>query len=37
MFYQGEKVATLLDKKMFSDTELMEFEVFMKSLNVKTV
>lgn len=37
MFYQGEKVATLLDKKMFSDTELKEFEVFMKSLNVKTV
>lgn len=35
MFYQGEMVATLLDKKMFSNSELEEFNTFIKSLNVK--
>jgi hypothetical protein len=35
MFYHGKMVATLLDKKMFSDSELHEFEDFIKSLNVR--
>ncbi|MBA3900502.1 MAG: YcxB family protein [Bacteroidetes bacterium] len=35
MFYQGKMVATLLDKKMFSESELIEFQRFIKSLNVK--
>ena len=37
MFYHGKMVATLLDKKMFSETELHEFDKFIKSLNVKRV
>lgn len=37
MFYQGKLVATLLDKKMFSESELQEFTEFIKSLNVKTI
>lgn len=37
MFYHGKMVATLLDKKMFSQTELQEFDKFIKSLNVKRV
>ena len=35
MFYQGKMVATLLDKKMFSENELREFNKFIKSLNVE--
>ena len=34
MFYQGEGVATLLDKKMFSDKELTDFRQFILSLNL---
>jgi hypothetical protein len=37
MLYQGKMVATLLDKKMFSETELQEFNKFIKSLNVKKI
>ncbi len=37
MFYQGKMVATLLDKKMFSENELQEFTEFIKSLNVKRI
>ena len=36
MFYQGEGVATLLDKKMFSDKELTDFRQFIRSLNLKS-
>ena len=32
MFYQGEGIATLLDKKMFSDNELANFKQFIRSL-----
>ena len=35
LFYQGKSVATLLDKKMFSKSELSEFQNFIKSLNIK--
>ena len=35
MFYQGEGIATLLDKKMFTDDELTEFKQFIRSLNIK--
>jgi hypothetical protein len=35
MFYHGKMVATLLDKKMFSDSELQDFKEFIKSLNIK--
>ena len=34
LFYQGKSVATLLDKKMFSESELFEFQNFIKSLNI---
>jgi len=34
MLYHAEMVATLLDKKMFSETELQEFRRFIKSLDV---
>ena len=34
MLYQGKMIATLLDKKMFSDSELAEFKRFIKSINV---
>ncbi len=37
MFYHGKMVATLLDKKMFSESELQDFLNFIKSLNVKRV
>jgi len=37
MFYQGEGVATLLDKKMFSDKELTDFRQFIRSLNLKII
>ncbi len=37
MFYHGTVVATILDKKMFSQTDLTEFQQFIKSLNVKKV
>jgi len=37
MFYHGKMVATLLDKKMFTETELKEFNKFIKSLNVERV
>lgn len=37
MFYQGKMVATLIEKKMFSETELNEFQSFIKSLNVKKI
>jgi len=33
MLYQGEGVATLLDKKMFTDNELANFKQFIRSLN----
>ena len=36
MFYQGENIATLLDKKMFSDKELTDFRQFIRSLNLKS-
>jgi hypothetical protein len=35
MFYHGNMVATLLDKKMFAERELHEFDEFLKSLNMK--
>jgi len=35
MFYHGKNVATLLDKQMFSDADLIEFKSFIKSLNIK--
>ena len=35
MFYQGEGIATLLDKRMFSDNELNNFKQFIRSLNLK--
>lgn len=34
MFYQGEMLATLIDKKMFTVNELLEFQQFIKSLNI---
>jgi YcxB-like protein len=37
MLYHGKMVATLLDKKMFSESELHDFRNFIKSLNVKRV
>lgn len=37
MFYQGKMVATLIDKKMFSEAELREFQSFIKSLNIKKI
>lgn len=37
MFYQGNMVATLLEKKMFSENELQEFSEFIRSLNVKRI
>lgn len=37
MFYQGEMVATILEKKMFSESELQDFQNFIKSLNVKRI
>lgn len=37
MFYQGKMVATLLEKKMFSENELQEFNEFIRSLNVKRI
>ena len=36
MFYQQEGIATLLDKKMFSDKELTDFRQFIRSLNLKS-
>ncbi|MCL2328638.1 MAG: YcxB family protein [Bacteroidetes bacterium] len=36
MLYHGEGVATLLDKKMFSDKELTDFRQFFQSLNLKS-
>lgn len=35
MFYQGKMVATLIDKKMFSEHELREFKNFIKSLKIE--
>jgi hypothetical protein len=35
MLYQGEAVATLLDKKMFSPGDVPTFQRFIKSLNVE--
>ena len=37
MLYHSESIATLLDKKIFSDEELNEFREFIKSLNVRLV
>jgi len=37
MFYQGEGIATLLDKKMFTDDELVDFRQFVGALNLKRV
>ena len=34
MLYHGKMVATLLDKKMFSESDLSEFKRFIKSINV---
>jgi hypothetical protein len=34
MLYHGKTVATLLDKKMFSDSELEKFKRFIKSINI---
>ncbi len=34
LLYHGKMVATLLDKKMFSDRDLAEFKRFIKSINV---
>ena len=35
MFYHGKMVATLIDKKMFTDNDLIEFSKFIKSLAIK--
>lgn len=37
MFYHGKMVATLIDKKMFSENDLREFQNFTKSLNLKRI
>lgn len=37
MLYHGKIVATLLDKKMFSESELQDFQSFIKSLNIKRI
>jgi len=37
MFYHGKMVATLIDKKMFSENDLREFQDFTKSLNLKRI
>ena len=37
LFYTGKSVATLLDKKMFSESDLQEFHNFFKSLNNKRI
>jgi hypothetical protein len=37
MFYHGKMVATLIDKKMFSENDLREFKEFTKSLNLKRI
>jgi len=36
LFYQGEGVATFLDKKMFSENELDDFRQFIRSLDLKS-
>lgn len=35
MFYHGKMIATLIDKKMFSENDLQEFQRFTKSLKLK--
>lgn len=37
MFYQGTSVATILDKRMFSDNEIQEFNKFIRSLKIKRI
>jgi hypothetical protein len=37
MLYHGETVATLLEKKMFPESDLLEFQDFIKSLKVKRI
>ena len=37
MFYQGNTIATLIDKKMFSKNDLNEFTGFISSLDIKRV
>ncbi len=37
LFYQGKEIATLIDKKMFSETDLIEFQNFIQSLNIKKI
>lgn len=37
MFYPRKMVATLIDKKMFSENDLQEFKEFIKSLNLKII
>jgi len=37
MFYHGKMLATLIDKQMFSENDLREFQEFTKSLNLKRV
>jgi uncharacterized membrane protein YcgQ (UPF0703/DUF1980 family) len=34
LLYHGAQVATLLEKKMFSEQELAEFNAFLKSLSI---
>ncbi len=37
LFYQGKEIATLIDKKMFSEPDLKEFQNFIQSLNIKKI
>lgn len=37
MFYQGKTVATLIDKQMFLENDLREFQDFTKSLNLERI
>jgi hypothetical protein len=37
ILHQGASVATILDKKMFSDNEIQEFDNFIRSLKIKRV
>jgi hypothetical protein len=35
VLYQGKMISTLIDKKMFKDSDLEDFKVFIKSINFK--
>ncbi len=37
LFFQGKEIATLIDKKMFSEADLIEFQNFIQSLNIKKI